>query len=152
MPPSLEQQQDRQARWRLAILRHAEEISGNVAQTCRYYGISRTRFYIWQRRYQEEGQIGTDGGVGREEDRCDEGEAQPQGVEAEVLADRFAHTEDGVVTQGKRGLVRHDFFLVAGSQVAHVIIMSKSRASDSFQPKMAPRWSQSWRIAPFPKP
>lgn len=40
MPPSLEQQQDRQARRRLAILRHAEEISGNVAQTCRYYGIS----------------------------------------------------------------------------------------------------------------
>lgn len=58
MPPSLEQQQDRQARWRLAILRHAEEISGNVAQTCRYYGISRTRFYIWQRRYQEEGLAG----------------------------------------------------------------------------------------------
>ncbi|MEW2386604.1 helix-turn-helix domain-containing protein [Micromonospora sp. NPDC047707] len=58
MPPSLEQQQDRQARRRLAILRHAEEISGNVAKTCRYYGISRTRFYIWQRRFQEEGLAG----------------------------------------------------------------------------------------------
>lgn len=55
---SLEQQQDRQAQRRLAILRHAEEISGNVAQTCRYYGISHTRFYIWQRRYQDEGLAG----------------------------------------------------------------------------------------------
>ncbi|MFG1661343.1 helix-turn-helix domain-containing protein [Micromonospora chersina] len=56
--PIAKQQQDRQARRRLAILRHAEEISGNVAQTCRYYGINRTRFYVWQRRYQEEGLAG----------------------------------------------------------------------------------------------
>jgi transposase-like protein len=55
MPPSLQQQQDRQANRRLAILRHAEEITGNVSQTCRYYGITRTRFCVWQRRYQEEG-------------------------------------------------------------------------------------------------
>ena len=27
-------------RW-LAIIRHAEEVTGNVALTCRYYGISR---------------------------------------------------------------------------------------------------------------
>ena len=26
---------------RLAVLRHAEEVTGNVAMTCRYYGISR---------------------------------------------------------------------------------------------------------------
>ena len=31
---------DRQQKHRLAILRHAEEITGNVAATCRYYGIS----------------------------------------------------------------------------------------------------------------
>jgi hypothetical protein len=30
----------RGAAYRLAILRHAEEVSGNVAQTCRYYGIA----------------------------------------------------------------------------------------------------------------
>lgn len=29
---------------RLAILRHAEEVSGNVAKTCRYHGIPQT-FY-----------------------------------------------------------------------------------------------------------
>ena len=31
----------RQANHRLAIIRHVEEVSGNVAATCRYYGISR---------------------------------------------------------------------------------------------------------------
>ena len=36
-----EQQLARMAKRRLAILRHAEEITGNVALTCRYYGISR---------------------------------------------------------------------------------------------------------------
>ncbi len=36
MPPSLEQQRDRQAQHRLAVLRHAEEVTGNVALTCRY--------------------------------------------------------------------------------------------------------------------
>jgi hypothetical protein len=29
---------DRQVRRRLAVLRHAKEVSGNVAMTCRYYG------------------------------------------------------------------------------------------------------------------
>ena len=29
----------RQAKRRLAILQHAEEVTGNVARTCRYYGI-----------------------------------------------------------------------------------------------------------------
>lgn len=55
MPPSLHQQQDRQAHHRLAVLRHAEEVTGNVALTCPYYGISRTSFYKWLRRYQDKG-------------------------------------------------------------------------------------------------
>jgi transposase len=58
MPPSLEQRQDRQAQHRLAVLRHAEEVTGNVARTCRYYGISRPTFYKWLRRYQDEGIVG----------------------------------------------------------------------------------------------
>ncbi|MET7534341.1 helix-turn-helix domain-containing protein [Streptomyces goshikiensis] len=61
MPPSLQQQQDRQAQHRLAVLRHAEEVTGNVALTCRYYGISRTCFYKWLRRYQDEGLEGLRG-------------------------------------------------------------------------------------------
>ena len=34
----------RQAKRRLAMQQHAEEVTGNVAHTCRYYGISRTCF------------------------------------------------------------------------------------------------------------
>ena len=46
-----EQVLDRQQKHRLAVLRHAEEVTGNVAATCRYYGISRSLFYTWQRRF-----------------------------------------------------------------------------------------------------
>jgi transposase InsO family protein len=45
----------RRANRRLAVLQHAEEVSGNVAATCRYYGISRNIFYRWKRRYDDEG-------------------------------------------------------------------------------------------------
>ncbi|KPC60779.1 helix-turn-helix domain-containing protein [Streptomyces chattanoogensis] len=55
MSPSPQQQQDRQAPRRPAVLRHAEEVTGNVSLTCRYYGISRNCFYKWQRGHQEEG-------------------------------------------------------------------------------------------------
>jgi transposase len=50
-----EQQLARMAKRRLAILRHAEEITGNVALTCRYYGISRQCVYTWKRRYDAHG-------------------------------------------------------------------------------------------------
>ncbi|MER7282028.1 helix-turn-helix domain-containing protein [Dactylosporangium sp. NPDC000244] len=53
-----EQKLDRQAQHRLAVLRHAEEVTGNVARTCRYYGISRQTFYKWLRRCQDEGIAG----------------------------------------------------------------------------------------------
>lgn len=45
----------RPARRRLAVLQHVEEVSGNVAAPCRSYGISRTVFYRWKHRYEEEG-------------------------------------------------------------------------------------------------
>jgi transposase len=50
-----EPQLPRDVRRRLAIIRHAEEVTGNVAMTCRYYGISRQVYYRWLRRYQEQG-------------------------------------------------------------------------------------------------
>jgi len=34
---------------------HAEEVTGNVAMTCRYYGISRQVDYTWLRRCREHG-------------------------------------------------------------------------------------------------
>jgi transposase InsO family protein len=53
-----EREQQRKARHRLAIIRHAEEVTGNVAATCRYYGIIRPCFYKWLRRYEELGEAG----------------------------------------------------------------------------------------------
>jgi len=45
----------RAAAHRLAIIRHAQEVTGNVSLTCRYFGITRQAYYIWLRRYQEHG-------------------------------------------------------------------------------------------------
>ena len=53
-----ERELDRNAARRLAIIRHAREVTGNVAMTCRYYGISRQCFYTWLRRYEAEGEAG----------------------------------------------------------------------------------------------
>ncbi|MGH8983562.1 MAG: IS481 family transposase [Acidimicrobiia bacterium] len=60
-----EREQQRKIRHRLAILRHAEEITGNVAATCRYYGISRPTFYKWLHRYEDHGDAGLRDGSSR---------------------------------------------------------------------------------------
>jgi transposase InsO family protein len=39
----------------LAIIRHAQEVTGNVSMTCRYFGITRQAFYKWLRRYEDQG-------------------------------------------------------------------------------------------------
>ena len=49
---------DCQVRRRLAVLRHAEEVTGNVARTRRYFGISRQLYYTWLRRYRSQGPEG----------------------------------------------------------------------------------------------
>ena len=46
---------ERRAQRRLGVLRHVEEVSGNVAATCRYYGISRQCYYGWLRRFEADG-------------------------------------------------------------------------------------------------
>ena len=46
-----EQQLTRRATRRLAVLRHAAEITGNVALTWRSDGSSRQCCYSWKRRY-----------------------------------------------------------------------------------------------------
>jgi transposase InsO family protein len=53
-----EREISRSAARRLAIIHHAQEVTGNVARTCRYYGISRQCYYIWLRRYEELGPAG----------------------------------------------------------------------------------------------
>ncbi len=51
-------EQERKIQHRLSVLRHADEVSGNVAANCRYYGISRPTFYRWLRQYEELGNEG----------------------------------------------------------------------------------------------
>ncbi len=53
-----EREQQRKMRYRLRVLRHAEEVSGSVAATCRSYGISRQCFYKWKYRFAEFGEEG----------------------------------------------------------------------------------------------
>jgi len=48
----------RNQKWRLGIIRHAEEVTHNIAKTCRYFGISRTVFYRWYERYRKYGEEG----------------------------------------------------------------------------------------------
>ncbi len=48
---------DREVRRKKRILSHAIE-SGNVAKTCRYFGIPRSSFYRWRNVYQEHGEDG----------------------------------------------------------------------------------------------
>jgi transposase InsO family protein len=50
-----EREVSRNAARRLAIIRHAQEVSRNIALTCRYYGISRACYYRWFRRFEEFG-------------------------------------------------------------------------------------------------
>ena len=45
----------RGAAHRLAIIGHAQEVTGNVSLTCRYFGITRLAYYTWLRRYKEQG-------------------------------------------------------------------------------------------------
>jgi len=42
---------DSQARLRLRWIQHYEQVTKKVAPTCRYFGISRTTFYMWYHRY-----------------------------------------------------------------------------------------------------
>ena len=46
---------DRRAAHRLAVIRHAQEVTGNVSKTCCYYGITRQAYYKWLRRYEAGG-------------------------------------------------------------------------------------------------
>ncbi len=51
-----EQELQRGARHRLAVIRHCQEVTHNVSKTCRYYGISRSCYYRWLQRYEEGGE------------------------------------------------------------------------------------------------
>ena len=49
--------EEREIRRKRRVLEHAVE-SGNVAKTCRYFGVPRSSFYRWRNAYQEHGEEG----------------------------------------------------------------------------------------------
>ena len=51
-------EQARVTAWRLKVLRWARDEPRQVARTCRHFGISRTAFYKWKRRFDELGEAG----------------------------------------------------------------------------------------------
>ena len=53
---SLDQEQ-REIRRKRRILEHARE-TGNIIKTCRYFGLSRSTFYLWERAYDAAGEQG----------------------------------------------------------------------------------------------
>src|SRR6266540_2614359 len=63
--PVNERDQQRKIRHRLAVLRHAEEVTGNVSATGRSHGISRPTFYKWLHRFEELGEEGLRDGSSR---------------------------------------------------------------------------------------
>jgi transposase len=73
-----DRQLPREVRRRLAIIRHVEEVTGNVALTCRYYGISRQCYYVWYRRYRANGVEGL-------RDRSKRPLVSPRGTQVEVV-------------------------------------------------------------------
>jgi hypothetical protein len=52
------QVQARKLKATLRMLQHAQRVSGNVSQTCRFAGVSRALFYIWKKRYEKNGLAG----------------------------------------------------------------------------------------------
>ena len=73
-----DREKDRNAARQLAIIRHAQEVTGNVAKTCRYYGITRQAYYKWLRRYEE-------GGLEALRDRSSRPHESPTATNAEVI-------------------------------------------------------------------
>lgn len=74
-----EQDLQRQVKHRLAVIHHAQEVTHNVSQTCRYYGISRQTCYSWLRRFEE---LGLDG----LRDRSKAPKVSPWATPSEVVA------------------------------------------------------------------
>ena len=56
--PVYEQVQARKVKARLRMLQHAQRVSGNVSQTCGFFGVSRALFYIWKKRFEKNGLAG----------------------------------------------------------------------------------------------
>ena len=69
---------ERRAAHRLAVIRHAQEVTHNVCKTRRHYGITRQAYYKWLRRYEA-------GGVAALRDGSSRPHTSPRPTRAEVV-------------------------------------------------------------------
>src|SRR5207249_11124941 len=53
-----EAEQIRRTKARLRIIQHYQQVTRNVSLTCRFFGISRSKFYFWMTRYRRLGAPG----------------------------------------------------------------------------------------------
>lgn len=53
-----EAEQTRRTKARLRITQHYQQVTHNVSLTCRFFGISRSKFYFWMTRYRKLGAPG----------------------------------------------------------------------------------------------
>jgi hypothetical protein len=53
--PAYGQIQARTVKARVRMPQHAQGVSGNVSQTCYFFGVSRSLFYIRKKRYEKNG-------------------------------------------------------------------------------------------------
>jgi hypothetical protein len=56
--PVYVQIQERKVKAKLCMLQHAKPVSGNISQTCRFFGVSRSLYYVWNQRYGNKGSHG----------------------------------------------------------------------------------------------
>jgi transposase-like protein len=75
-----ERELERRAQHRIAILDHAEDVTGSVAATCCYVGISRQVFYRWKRRYEDDG-------LGGLRNRSSKPHRSPNAIEVHVVGE-----------------------------------------------------------------
>ena len=55
---AMEAEQIRRTKARLRIIQHYQQVTRNVSLICRFFGISRSKFYFWMTRYRKLGAPG----------------------------------------------------------------------------------------------
>ena len=114
-----EREQERRAKQKLAVLKHVDEVSGSVAATCRYYGISRNCYYKWLRRYEDEGFEGL-------KDRSSAPHNSPKATQADVvekilwLRQRYHFGPQKIAMYLERGLLQVQLTAVVTDHAAVV--------------------------------
>ena len=105
-----ERELSRGAARRLAIIQHVEEVTGNVAMTCRYFGISRHTYYFWLRRYQQLGpegssrKISSTTGLPARDQGLGRGQDHPPPAALPLRSSQDRHVSEAVITTSRSAL------------------------------------------------